>query len=236
MLEIILKLKQLDLIFFFIIILFVFYLIGSIPIGLLIGKIFIKKDLRILGSKNIGASNAARVFGFKYGVLVFILDFAKGFFSIFLGPLIMIKILNLINFSNIIFNKDEFRIYFGLVTILGQMFSIFNGFKGGKAIATSVGVISFINPFVGLFGILSFIVLIIFFGYAFFASLISTLLVNFLLWIFFYFNFLPNYYIYLKEIFVICLITFLVFYKHLNNIINWIKGKENKFIFFTNKK
>ncbi|WCA22480.1 glycerol-3-phosphate 1-O-acyltransferase PlsY [Candidatus Phytoplasma oryzae] len=230
MLELFSKLLKFNFIFLFVFILFIFYLIGSIPFGLIIGKVFKNKDLRLLGSKNIGASNAARVLGFKYGLFIFILDFAKGFFAVSCSSYLMIKILDIYNFSHNI-NKEDIRIYFGLITILGQIFSIFNKFKGGKAISTSVGVVCGLNPFIGFLGILSFIIFLRIFGYAFFASLISTLLVNFFMWIFFYFDYMPSYPIYFNEVLILFLITIFIFYKHFPNIINWKKGKENKFLF-----
>ncbi|RAM57914.1 hypothetical protein DH96_01245 [Candidatus Phytoplasma oryzae] len=214
-------------ILFFIVVFFFCYLIGSIPVGLIIGKIFKKKDLSSLGSKNIGTSNAVRVLGFKYGLIIFVLDFLKGIISISLGYYFLIKMLDIRNFINII-KKEEIRIYFGIAAILGQMFSIFNRFKGGKGIATSVGVIFCINPWIGIFGILSFVCLVRIFGYAFLASLISTLLVNLFLWIFFYFNLQPYYPIFLEDILVIFLLTLLIFGKHYNNIIKWFNEKENK--------
>ncbi|KAB8121754.1 MAG: glycerol-3-phosphate acyltransferase [Candidatus Phytoplasma cynodontis] len=235
MLGILLKLNQLNFFWFFIMILFFCYLIGSIPTGLIIGKFFKKKDLRLLGSKNIGASNAARVLGFKYGLLIFILDFLKGFLSIFIGFFLMQIVCYYKNISFFLIDKTEIRIYFGFFVMLGQMFSIFNNFQGGKAIATSVGVVFYINPFIGFFGILSFIIFLRIFGYAFLASLISTLLVDFFLCICFYFNFLSFFPIYKKEILIIFFITILIFVKHFSNIVNWLKSKENKFVFNAKK-
>ncbi|MFR0367735.1 glycerol-3-phosphate 1-O-acyltransferase PlsY [Candidatus Phytoplasma palmae] len=209
--------------FLTIILIVIFYLFGAIPFGLIIGKIFKKKDLRCLGSKNIGSSNAARILGFKYGVIIFILDFLKGFLAIFL---IKNNFFNTLHLDNSI---QEKRIFFGIAAIIGHIFSIFNNFRGGKAIATSVGVISGINIIVGILGILAFIILLICFGYASLASIIATLLVNIALLIFTFFN--PNY-IQKFEIFFIWLISIIIFLKHYKNITKILKGNENKFIFF----
>ncbi|MBP3059509.1 glycerol-3-phosphate 1-O-acyltransferase PlsY [Texas Phoenix palm phytoplasma] len=204
----------------------IFYLIGSIPFGLLIGKIFKKKDLRFLGSKNIGSSNAARILGFKYAIIVFILDFLKGFLAIFL---IKNNFYNILNLDNSIKEK---RIFFGIAAIIGHIFSIFNNFKGGKAIATSVGVISGINISIGILGIFTFIIFLLCFGYASLASIIATLIVNIALLNshFFNHNSIKSF-----EIFFIWLISIIIFLKHYNNITKILKGTENKFIFFKKK-
>ncbi|MGI3136241.1 MAG: glycerol-3-phosphate 1-O-acyltransferase PlsY [Candidatus Phytoplasma vitis] len=188
---------------------FICYFIGSIPMGLIISKIFKNKDLRLLGSKNIGSSNAARILGFKYGFVVFLLDFLKGFWII------------------IIPSPSDYKLLYGIITILGHMFSIFNKFKGGKAIATSVGFITAINPFIGILGIVFFILFLRISGYASLASLLSTSLVNVFLWI----SYLINNNIDIRMLLGILIITILIFIKHSNNIKNLIKGTENKFNF-----
>jgi glycerol-3-phosphate acyltransferase PlsY len=223
--------KKPDFMFFFIINILFFYLIGSIPIGLLIGKIFKKKDLSLLGSKNIGSSNATRILGFKYGLLIFFLDFFKGIISIWLGSVFIEKYLEIQNISPTKLRIEELRIYFGLSVILGHIFPLFHKFKGGKAVATSVAIISFINPFVGIIGILSFFVFLRLFGYASLASLISILIVNFLLLICFYFNFLNYFFIQIEEIICIFILSIIIFIKHSENIKKLLEGTENKFIF-----
>jgi glycerol-3-phosphate acyltransferase PlsY len=187
---------------------FICYFIGSIPMGLIISKIFKNKDLRLLGSKNIGSSNAARILGFKYGFVVFLLDFLKGFWII-------------------IIPSPSDKLLYGIITILGHMFSIFNKFKGGKAIATSVGFITAIEPLIGILGIVFFILFLRISGYASLASLLSTSLVNVFLWI----SNLINNNIDIRMLLGILIITILIFIKHSNNIKNLIKGTENKFNF-----
>ncbi|QTX02753.1 glycerol-3-phosphate acyltransferase [Candidatus Phytoplasma luffae] len=201
-----------------IIIIILCYLIGSIPMGLIISKLFFNKDLRLLGSKNIGATNAFRILGFKYGVIVFILDFLKGF--------LIIHLLN---------DEENVLKSFCIISIiLGHIFSIFNKFKGGKAIATSVGVVASINLPIGIVGILFFIIFIIISGYASLSSILATTLVNILLWIHFFRNNPKN--LTQTQLIIISLITILIFYKHKINIINLINGKENKFNFSYFKK
>ncbi|MDO8059302.1 glycerol-3-phosphate 1-O-acyltransferase PlsY ['Crotalaria aegyptiaca' phytoplasma] len=191
-----------------IIICIICYLIGSIPFGLLIG-ICNDKKINLLGSKNIGASNVTRILGFKYGLLTFLLDFLKGFLPVFIFK----------NYNLSLFPKEK-TIILGVFAILGHMFSIFNRFQGGKAIATSVGVISGINFWIGILGIMIFAILVKLTGYASLASLIATIITNI------------NLYITKKNLYnsiMIAIITVLIFIKHKKNIINLYQGKENKF-------
>lgn len=113
------------------------YLIGSIPFGLLIGKIGYKTDIREHGSGNLGGTNAFRVLGKKAGLIVTISDLLKGTLASSLPFLIGLGIHPLLA---------------GLAAVIGHMFPIFAGFKGGKAVATSAGVLLFYSPL--LFGIL----------------------------------------------------------------------------------
>lgn len=106
------------------------YIIGSLPFGYIIGKIIKGIDIRDFGSGNIGATNTARVLGKKWGILVFFLDFFKGFISPFLVSLVV---------------KEKLPVYYILVSlsaIAGHNWSLFLKFRGGKGVATSVGVIA----------------------------------------------------------------------------------------------
>lgn len=99
------------------------YLFGSIPWGLLIGKVFFHKDIRKEGSGNIGGTNAGRVLGKPVGMLVIILDALKGFFAMLLAY----------KFAN------NAIIFAGLACCVGHCFPIFAKFHGGKAVATTYG-------------------------------------------------------------------------------------------------
>ncbi len=211
------------------------YTVGSIPVGLLVGKIFKNKDISTLGSQNIGSSNVTRVLGFKLGLLTFILDFLKGFLPIFIVECLMKN-------GNIDPEIKAYRVFFGIAAVLGHMFSIFNKFKGGKAIASSVGFVTSINCLVGLLGIVSFVIMVRLSGYASLSSLIATALVNVGLWIntgvyLLYHNNAPNN----KppqncmELCFIFITTVIIFLKHYKNIINLLEGKENKFNFKSKK-
>lgn len=105
------------------------YLLGSIPTALWVGKAFYKTDIRQHGSKNLGATNSFRVLGKKPGIVVSLVDILKGTAAIFL-PLLPV-------FA--VFSLDP--LVLGIAAIVGHMFPIFASFKGGKAVATSAGVL-----------------------------------------------------------------------------------------------
>lgn len=105
------------------------YLLGSIPTGLWVGKLFYKTDIREHGSKNLGATNSFRVLGKKPGLVVTLVDIFKGTGAIFL-PLIPY-------FSTSTLDP----LILGVVALIGHMFPVFAGFRGGKAVATSAGIL-----------------------------------------------------------------------------------------------
>ncbi len=108
------------------------YLLGSIPNGLIFGKLIWKKDLRKVGSGNIGATNAWRSIGKTAGIFIFALDFLKGALSVFIAQ----------EFSG----EPLMMILAGFFSILGHSFSLFLKFHGGKGVATGLGVISMLMP------------------------------------------------------------------------------------------
>nr|WP_204207384.1 glycerol-3-phosphate 1-O-acyltransferase PlsY [Mammaliicoccus sciuri] len=118
------------------------YLVGCFPSGLVLGKLFYKKDIRQFGSGNLGATNTFRVLGKKAGFIVMFLDIFKGFIVVFFP---------------IWFNVDIPSIFVGICAVVGHVFPIFLKFKGGKAVATSAGAVLAVHP------ILLIILAIIFF-------------------------------------------------------------------------
>ncbi|TPR25593.1 glycerol-3-phosphate 1-O-acyltransferase PlsY [Apilactobacillus micheneri] len=113
------------------ILLIIAYLLGSIPSGIWIGKWFFNVDVRQHGSGNIGTTNTYRVLGKKAGTIVMIMDILKGTLATSLP---------------FFFNVNISPIIFGIFAILGHTFSIFDKFKGGKAVATSAGMLLAIHP------------------------------------------------------------------------------------------
>ncbi len=111
------------------------YLLGSISFAIIFSKAFMKKDVRELGSGNAGTTNIMRTGGAKLGALTFLCDVLKGFVACLLGKLV---------FKNVFENGNEWAVYgafiCGLACMLGHVFPIYFQFKGGKGIATSVGI------------------------------------------------------------------------------------------------
>lgn len=120
-----------------IILLITAYLLGSIPSGLWIGQVFYKKNLRDYGSGNTGTTNTFRILGPKAGSVVFLMDFLKGTLATLLPIWFGIEGLS--------------PILFGLLAVLGHTFPIFAQFKGGKAVATSAGMLFGFAPIYCLF-------------------------------------------------------------------------------------
>lgn len=123
-----------------IMILLLAYLIGSIPSGLIIGKVFYNTDIREHGSGNLGGTNTFRTLGKKAGITVTLADILKGtlaaslpfLYEYFVGPL----------------EIDLHPLIVGLLASVGHMFPVFAGFRGGKAVATSGGVLLFYEPLI----------------------------------------------------------------------------------------
>jgi acyl phosphate:glycerol-3-phosphate acyltransferase len=107
------------------------YLLGSIPSGLIIGKVFYKTDIRQHGSGNLGGTNTFRTLGVKAGLIVTTADILKGTLASAL-PLLL--------------NVDIHPLLPGVLAVLGHTYPIFAGFRGGKAVATSGGVLLFYAP------------------------------------------------------------------------------------------
>ncbi len=138
------------------------YLLGSIPSGLVIGKLFYKTDIRKHGSGNLGATNAFRVLGKKAGAFVTIFDIAKGTVATLL-PLI--------------FGIDNGfdPLYFGLAAVIGHIYPVFAGFRGGKAVATSCGVMLAADPKMILFAAIVFFIVLKISKYVSLASMVAAL-------------------------------------------------------------
>lgn len=127
-------------------VLFISYILGSVPSAIWVGKTFKGVDVREHGSGNAGTTNTFRVLGVRYGITVFILDFMKGFvpsfwlsmiaFDLFSGPLAPPN-----------WDVEAFlKIFCGVIAVVGHMFPIFANFKGGKGVATACGMLFGIEP------------------------------------------------------------------------------------------
>lgn len=130
------------------------YFLGSIPSGLVIGKVFKNIDIRHYGSKNTGATNAIRVLGFKYGIFAFLFDMLK-------GALVILLVFIIGDQSLYIVGKHAINLssIYGMAAVLGHVWPIYIHFKGGKAVATSFGMIMAIEPLAAIGALIIFLVI-----------------------------------------------------------------------------
>jgi glycerol-3-phosphate acyltransferase PlsY len=135
------------------------YLMGSIPFGYILTKIFLKQDIRQIGSGNIGATNALRTGNKLIGYSTLILDTAKAII-----PVIYVKI-----------NYPELIYIASLCAFLGHVFPIWLKFKGGKGVATYVGILFSINIILGIIFVLSWGIIFLIFKYSSLSSIIGSL-------------------------------------------------------------
>jgi len=124
------------------------YLLGSIPFGYIVGKLFKKVDIREFGSGNIGTTNAFRILGPSLASLVLLGDVGKGILSIYL--------VRFLNIDNLLILTIA-----GLAVICGHDWSLFLGFKGGKGIATTFGVVFALNPTISILALIIWGVVVI---------------------------------------------------------------------------
>ena len=178
------------------------YLLGSIPFGYLLTKIFINKDIREIGSGNIGATNVLRTGNKLIGYSTLTLDILKAVI-----PIMLIKTYFI-----------EYLYISSLCVFLGHVFPIWLKFKGGKGVATYVGILCCVDIFLAIgFGIVWLIVFLIF-KYSSLSSLISSLSVPIL-----------NYFILNSDIVFFFIIMFiLIFYTHRENIKRLLNHTESK--------
>ncbi|EMW6188600.1 glycerol-3-phosphate 1-O-acyltransferase PlsY [Enterococcus faecium] len=141
------------------------YLLGSIPSGVWIGKLFFKKDIRQHGSGNTGTTNTFRVLGKTAGIVVLLMDILKGTLATCLPMIFHLSGIN--------------PLWFGVCAILGHTFPIFAGFKGGKAVATSAGMLLGFNPLFFVYSCIIFIVSLFCTSMVSLSSMISAALITF---------------------------------------------------------
>ncbi|MFC4404475.1 glycerol-3-phosphate 1-O-acyltransferase PlsY [Gracilibacillus xinjiangensis] len=135
------------------------YLLGSIPTGLIVGKIGFKTDIREHGSGNLGATNTFRVLGVKAGIIVTIGDILKGTVAALLP---------------ILFQLENIQpLLIGVFAVIGHVYPIFAKFKGGKAVATSAGVILGVNWLLFVIMVISFLVILYLTKYVSLSSMLT---------------------------------------------------------------
>jgi glycerol-3-phosphate acyltransferase PlsY len=140
------------------------YLMGSIPFGLILTKLFLNKDIREIGSGNIGATNALRTGNKLIGYSTLLLDIAKAII-----PVIYVK-----------FNYPDLIYIASLCAFLGHVFPIWLKFKGGKGVATYVGILFSINIILGLVFVTSWVFIFLLSRYSSLSSIVASILVPYL--------------------------------------------------------
>ena len=183
-------------------ILFISYLIGSIPFGFLLTKIFLGKDIREIGSGNIGATNALRTGNKLIGYSTLILD---------IGKAVILLLIIKFNFSEYLFTSS-------IAVFLGHVFPIWLKFKGGKGVATYVGILFCINIYLAVNFIIVWLVVFVISKYSSLASIVASLIVP--ISSYFLLND-TNYYFYI-------ILFFLIFITHRENIKRLKNNTESK--------
>lgn len=183
------------------------YLLGSISFAYILGKLILKKDVRNYGSGNAGATNAIRSFGKKIGVMVFMGDFLKGVIAVILGRSL----------------GGQIGAYIGgAFAIIGHNWPVFLNFKGGKGVATTIGVMALVDFHLTLICVIIGIIIIIFTRTVSIGSILGM-------------AFAPIAAILFVRPFDTILLLFCLFissmsiYRHKDNIKRIINGNENKF-------
>lgn len=143
------------------------YLLGSIPTAVWIGKFFYRTDVREYGSGNAGATNAFRVLGKKAGIPVLLIDVLKGFAAV-----------SLAYFSNYTQPSNQFinlQLVLGIASLVGHIFPIFASFRGGKGIATLLGIILAVHPYAAFISMGIFVVVLLVTKYVSLGSMMGAL-------------------------------------------------------------
>ena len=193
------------------------YLLGSIPFGWLVAKIFYNTDIRAKGSGNIGATNALRQFGTLTGVIVLLLDMAKGAAVVLLARTVFTP-------------GDPLIVLSALFAILGHVFPVWLGFRGGKGVATAGGVFLALAPVCLGITLLTFIIIVALTRFVSVGSMLGSMC----------FFFLVLHKILIERsgdyalLGLVALVVIMIFYTHRQNLARLINGNENK-ITFTKK-
>lgn len=183
------------------------YLLGSFPSALVIGKTFYQKDIRQYGSGNLGSTNAFRVLGKKGGTVVFILDVLKGGLAVLAAMYLGATIHPLI---------------IAMFALIGHIYPVFAHFKGGKAVATSAGIILFYSPILFITLFIIFVVTLKIWKMVSLSSTIISIAAVFIVWF-------GNYDLTAQIMFT--LFAAMIIIKHIPNYKRILNGTENKVSF-----
>jgi glycerol-3-phosphate acyltransferase PlsY len=196
------------------------YLLGSIPTAVWVGKRFYDKDIRNFGSGNAGATNTFRVLGKKAGIPVLIFDVLKGWFSVY----VLSHSLGVDTLTNSFMN---IQIVLGITAIIGHIYPLFAKFKGGKGVATTLGVVIALDPISAFSCMGVFVVVLLISRIVSISSMIAA--ISFPIFVILIYK---TEYISLQVFSII--MSLLIIITHKKNIGRLIRGEESKI--FGNKK
>jgi acyl phosphate:glycerol-3-phosphate acyltransferase len=188
------------------------YLLGSIPFGYLMVRLRSGRDIRAMGSGNIGATNVARTAGWSVGIATLVLDTAKGFLAVWLT-------------GHISGGNIRFMMFAGLAAILGHVFPVWLGFAGGKGVATALGVFLAACWPAAAAAVVLFLLVVIFWRYVSLGSISAAAAVPLL----FYLLYAPGYAPPMTVSASALLAAVIVIVKHRNNIERLMAGTEPPF-------
>lgn len=189
------------------------YFFGSIPSGVWIGKTFKGIDIRTVGSKNSGATNAYRNLGAVYGIMTLVIDALKGYL-----PLLVASKMGV---------SEKYIVVIGLIAILGHSFSCFLNFKGGKGVATSLGVFLFLAPKAIGIATLGFLIVVFFTRYVSLSSITAAIILPIMTMILPAKDGVDKLTLSILSVFI----GVFVIYKHKTNITRLLNGTESKIVF-----
>lgn len=189
------------------------YFSGSIPSGVWIGKTFKGIDIRTVGSKNSGATNAYRNLGAVYGIMTLVIDALKGYLPLLVASKIGVS--------------EKYIVIIGLIAILGHSFSCFLNFKGGKGVATSLGVFLFLAPKAIGIATLGFLIVVFFTRYVSLSSITAAIILPIMTMILPAKDGVDKFTLSILSVFI----GVFVIYKHKTNITRLLNGTESKIVF-----
>jgi acyl phosphate:glycerol-3-phosphate acyltransferase len=190
------------------------YLIGSIPTAVWVSKRFFNIDIRDYGSGNAGATNTFRVLGKKWGSMVMLIDVLKGVLATSLYIMLPFYMTNELHRTNLM-------IGLGLAAVLGHIFPLFAGFRGGKGVATLLGMAVAIQPIVAVCCLVVFLIVLTLTRFVSFSSILAG--ISFMVFILFIFNEKETLY----RIFAV-LVALMVVLTHQKNLGRILRGTESK--------
>ena len=190
------------------------YILGSIPSAVWIGRVFYGIDVREYGSGNAGATNTFRVLGKKAGIPVMIIDILKGYAAVQLATIIGSYLPGTQQFVN-------FKLTLGVAALLGHIFPVLAGFRGGKGIATLLGIVSGVHPPAALICAGIFVITLLASNYVSLSSMISSVAFPIII-MFVYHETIRSLNVFAMFVAILVLIT------HQKNIERLLKGEERK--------